>query len=244
MGLVAAGFSVLSCSEAWAQAKAATCVSAVIEGEVSAGNGFERVFTPGLEFMLEPMASGWMVRVLPIGEARGAHDYAELATPPYQSLTPLAISTDYSFRAQDAIGWNPRRFRYAATRAEFRAMQALYAPVMAGDKKAEGVLAAITARQPEAELRILDSRLIPGGNDQAGTAATVVSHFETTPHTVEASGASALGRVTGLKFRVVLDLPPGMRAVKGVVEEKKFCSPQPTALPQSASQLASPVRKK
>ena len=41
------------------------------------------------------------------------HDYAELATPPYESVSPLLLSTDFSFRAQDAVAWNPRRFRYA-----------------------------------------------------------------------------------------------------------------------------------
>ena len=66
----------------------------------------------GLEVMLEPLASGWILRVLPASGPRPAHDYAELATPPYRSVSPLLISTDYSFRAQDAVAWNPRRFRY------------------------------------------------------------------------------------------------------------------------------------
>ena len=48
------------------------------------------------------------------------HDYAELATPPYESVSPLLLSTDFSFRAQDAVAWNPRRFRYADNSAEFQ----------------------------------------------------------------------------------------------------------------------------
>ena len=77
------------------------------------------MFTPGLKFLLEPIASGWIVRVLAAAGRGEPHDYAELATPPYRSVTPLAISTDFSFRAQDAVGWNPRRFRYAANAAAF-----------------------------------------------------------------------------------------------------------------------------
>ena len=46
---------------------AARCV----EGEVQAGQSFERSFGNGLEFMLEPLASGWMLRVLPANGPRG-----------------------------------------------------------------------------------------------------------------------------------------------------------------------------
>ena len=37
-------------------------------------------------------------------DQQGEHDYAELATPPYQSVSPLSISTDFSFRAQGRGG--------------------------------------------------------------------------------------------------------------------------------------------
>ena len=222
----------------------ASCSSAVFEGEVSAGKSFEQVFAPGLKFLLEPIASGWIVRVLPVGEPRGAHDDAELATPPYRSVTPLAVSTDFSFRAQDAVGWNPRHFRYAATGADFRAMRGLYDAASRGDANAERAMSEIAARQPEAELRILDAHLVPGTNDQAQMAAGVASHFESTPHSEEANGASALGKVTWMRFRVGLDLLPGVKPAKGIREEKKFCNAQPTRQAAMASQLSSPARKK
>jgi hypothetical protein len=227
----------------FAQGKA-VCRSAVVEGEVTAGKSFEQVFAPGLKFLLESIASGWIVRVLPVGEPRGPHDDAELATPPYQSVTPLAVSTDFSFRAQDAVAWNPRHFRYAATPAAFRVLRALYDPANKGDAKAMNALAEVVARQPEAELRILDAHLVPGKNDQAQMAATVASHLDATPHMAESSGASPLGKLTWMKFRVVLELAPGVQAAEGVAEEKKFCTTQPTTQTGLASQFSSPARKK
>ena len=220
------------------------CTRAVVEGEVRAGQGFERVFTPGFKFFLEPIASGWIVRVLREGEARGAHDYAELASPPYLSVTPLAVGTDFSFRAQDAVGWNPRRFRYAGTVEDFRRLMALYGPVVAGDPRASAELAELVGKQPEVELEIVDARLVPGTNDQARMAAMVASHFETTPHSVEPGGASALGKVTWMRFRVGFELRPGARVSSGVREEKILCGAQTTAARISASQSASPVVKK
>ena len=99
--------------------RGARCSRAVIEGEVRAGGGFRASFGGGLDFVLEPTALGWVVRVLPTGEGRKSVDYAEVATPPYRSVSPLLVSTDFSFRAQDAVGWNPRRFRYAGGQAGF-----------------------------------------------------------------------------------------------------------------------------
>jgi len=225
---------------AWGQ----TCRRAVVEGEVSAGQGFERVFAPGFRFLLEPIASGWIVRVLAEGEPRGGHDYAELASPPYLSVTPLAVGTDFSFRAQDAVGWNPRRFRYAGTVTDFQKLTALYGPVVEGDARASAELAELVARQPEVELRILEARLVPGANDQGRMAAMVASHFETTPHSVEATGASGLGKVTWMRFRVGFELRPRVRVARGVLEEQMSCGVRTTAATVTASQSASPVVKK
>jgi hypothetical protein len=211
---------------AHAQKKQPGCVRAVVEGEVSAGRGFEAVFAPGLKFLLEPIASGWIVRVLDANRPRGPHDYAELATPPYRSVTPLAIGTDFSFRAQDALGWNPRRFRYAAGPDEFRRLRELYGPATSGDANAANALAQLAAGQPEVELKIVDSRLVPGTGDQARMAAPVASHFGTTPHTVESVagvGVSLLGRVTWIRFRAAFDLRPGVHAASGAREEGRPC---------------------
>jgi len=207
------------------------CLQAVIEGDVKAGQGFEQEFAPGLKFLLEPLAqgSGWIVRVLPVGQPRGAHDFAELATPPYRSVTPLAVSTDFAFRAQDAVGWNPRRFRYAQDAAAARRLEALYPGVVANDAAASTRAAELTNEQPEGVLQILNAVIVPGTANQWQMAATVALHFENTPHEVEQGAQpSLLGKLDELQFRVKLDLEPGVRAAKGVAEEKIACAVQPT----------------
>jgi hypothetical protein len=213
---------------AQATASAGTCSAVVFEGDVKAGESFEKVFAGGLKFYLEPLRSGWIVRVLAASEPRGPHDYAELATPPYNSVTPLLIGTDWSFRAQDAVAWNPRRFRYAADAAAFRRLAALYGWVVGGDAVASAQAAELVSRQPEGVLEILDARIVPGVADQGQMAAMVASHFASTPHTVEQTAASSpLGRLQELRFRVELDLPPGAHVAKGLQPKKIPCPLQP-----------------
>jgi hypothetical protein len=176
--------------------------------------------------MLEPLASGWILRVLPMAGARPAHDYAELATPPYQSVNPLLISTDFSFRAQDVVAWNPRDFRFAADRAAFQRMLGLYGEVERGASGAEGELAVLASKSPEGSLRILEAHFVPGTADQAKMASAVASHLNTTEHTLEQSPdgkATALGRVTWMRFRISLELPAGFHADPVIRVEQGGC---------------------
>jgi len=204
------------------------CSRVVFDGDVKAGMGFEKVFAKGLKFYLEPLRSGWIVRVLAADEPRGPHDYAELATPPYRSVSPLLISTDWSFRAQDAVAWNPRRFRYARSGEVFRQLAGLYGGVMSNDASSSSKVAEIVSEQPEGVLQILDARMVPGLADQALMASAVASHLEETPHEVDQSVApSTLGRIEELRFRVKLDLPAGIFAAPGLVVEKNSATCQP-----------------
>jgi len=213
--------------------KGADCLQAVIEGDVKAGQGFDREFAPGLRFLLEPLpqGSGWIVRVVSAGQPRGAHDFAELATPPYRSVTPLAVSTDFAFRAQDAVGWNPRRFRYAQDAATAKRLEGLYAGVLANNATASSRAAELVSGQPEGELQILNAVIVPGTANQWQMAAAVALHFENTPHEVEQGAQpSPLGKLEELQFRVKLELElvPGTRAAQGVAEEKIPCPVRPT----------------
>jgi hypothetical protein len=198
----------------------------VIEGELDAGQQFTQVIGNGLKIYFQPIRSGWILRVLPASGPAGDHDYAELATPPYQSMTPLSISTDFAFRAQDAVGWNPRRFRFATSAASFHRLLLAYTDLMrAGTSPsatAQAALAAQIAQSAEGTMTILDARLVPGTADQWQAAAAVASHFATTAHTVltEPDGStSALGRLVWLRFRLELDVPgrfvlnPGLHVV-------------------------------
>jgi hypothetical protein len=213
--VLAMGVCVSQCRGASGTSKPGTCFRGVVEGEVRAGSGFVRPIGNGLEVMLEPLASGWILRVMPMGGARPAHDYAELATPPYQSVNPLLISTDFSFRAQDVVAWNPREFRFAADSGTFHRMLTTYDEFARGSSGAEGELAALASKSPDGSLQIVDAHFVPGTADQAKMAAAVASHLNATAHTVEqpADGrATTLGRVTWMRFRISLELPVGFRA--------------------------------
>jgi hypothetical protein len=205
-------------TRAWAAG--AACQSASFEGEVASGQSFLQPLGNGIVFDLEAVPAGWIVRVLPATGSRPAHDGAELATPPYNSVTPLAITTDFSFRAQDAVAWNPRRFQFAADMSSFKKLQSAYAAYMAkpDDAVTGERLAEMAAAEPSGELQILDARLVPGTANQGAMAAAVASHFSQTPHTVE-QGGSPLGAVTWLKFRVTVHLPAGFAAAKGLKVE-------------------------
>jgi hypothetical protein len=209
------------------------CTRAVVDGKVTAGQSFVRMFAgkpgAGLELVLEALPSGWIVRVLPAGVARGAHDYAELATPPYRSVNPLLISTDFSFRSQDALAWNPRRFRYAASAAAFAQLSQLYPRVLANDARAQATVAELVSTAPEAELDILNGEIVAGTADQWRMAAAVASHLANTPHEVTAGEKpTPLGRITALEFRVRIDLPRGEPAAAGLATEQFPCSSHPT----------------
>ncbi len=209
--------------------RSASCSRAVLEGEVRAGQEFRKEFEGGLDFVLEPIASGWVARVMPARGSRPALDYAGIATPPYRSVSPLLVSTDFSFRAQDAVGWNPRRFRYAADERAFRAMEAEYGRVI-GAKTAsaadEEALAKLVSAQPEGVLEILDASLAPGTADQTRAAGLVASHFGTTAHRMEqpeGGSATGLGRIGWIRFRMKLEIRPGAGAVRGVKVERYAC---------------------
>jgi len=219
----------------WAESKGkmATCARAVMEGEVRAGQGFERQMGNGLEVMLEPLESGWILRVLPVGVPRPEHDYAELASPPYRSVSPLLISTDFSFRAQDAVAWNPRHFRFVADKSMFLEMSEAYKEYRSTETpsaSAMNKLATLVSQAPEGTLQILDAHLVPGTGDQAKMATTVASHLSTTAHSLErpADGkGTTLGKITWIQFRVGLELRGEFRADPGVIVERYRCSKSP-----------------
>ncbi len=213
------------------------CRHATFEGEVTAGQPYTHPLGNGLVLFLQPIHSGWILRVLPASGPIGDHDYAELATPPYQSVTPLSISTDFSFRAQDAVGWNPRRFRFATSKAAFDRLSAVYQRFeQAGATPPAPLqldLATEIAQASEGSLTLLDVRLLPGTADQSRSAAAVASHFSQTAHTVVQAPdtpATQLGKLLWIRFRVDLDLPPGFLRSSTLSVLSTACSAQSTNL--------------
>lgn len=180
--------------------------------------------------MLEPLASGWILRVLPEGKPRPRHDYAELATPPYRSVSPLLISTDYSFRAQDAVGWNPRHFHFASDEASFSKMQKAYSDYENKTSGAQQALATLVSHAPDGTLTILDAHLVPGAADQVPAAAAVSTHFNSTAHAMERpsdGGTTALGGLTWMSFRISLELPASFKPDRGLTITRQTCA-EPT----------------
>jgi hypothetical protein len=227
-GGLAAGLSAASCWAAPVTVRKA-CVREVLEGEVRAGEAYVRPIGDGLEVMLEPLASGWILRILPISGARPAHDYAELATPPYESVSPLLISTDFSFRAQDAVAWNPRHFRFAVDGQTFRQMSAMYGEYrreVEPSATMQEQLAKLVSQAPEGTVEILDAHFVPGTADQAKIAAAVASHLSTTPHSLEQpvdGKGTPLGRLTWIRFRIGLELPKAFHPDRGARLEARDC---------------------
>ena len=218
-------------------AEPGVCRRGVIEGEVRAGESYARPIGGGLMVQLEALSwgSGWALGVLPVtgmpkNRPAGVENYAQLATPPYSAVNPLLLSTDFSFRAQDAVAWNPRRFRYAADTAEFGRLEGAYERYLRASPPtadAESELATLVSKQPEGTLQILDARLVPGTANQAGTASLVASHFNTTAHTVEepAGGKGLpLGKLAWVRFRINLQLPRGFDPDKGIKVESGSCN--------------------
>jgi len=210
-------FSILAliCISLTARGQNQQCTVSTFEGEVSYGQSYRHAINSNLELVLDPLPSGWLLRVLPVDKPRPEHDYAELATPPYQSVTPLAVSTDFSFRAQDAIAWNPRNFHFVTTSDVFNRLMMAYnhyigAQDPASRRAAEGRLTSLVQQTQSGELRILDARIVAGTADQAGLAAMVASHLSETAHSVVAAHdetISPLGRITWFRFRISLRLP-------------------------------------
>ncbi len=188
-------------------ARGQACAPQTIEGEVRQGRAWQHAISPGLDVKLEAVPAGWIIRVLPRGGPRPPHDAAELANPPYRSPTPILISTDFAFRSQDAIAWNPRTFRFFTTPAETAKAEAIYqATLREPDRPGAGAdLYPLLTAAPEATLHIVDAEIAGGTANQTAAAATVASHFEQTAHTVRTDlPPTPLGALLRLRFRITV----------------------------------------
>ena len=189
------------------------CRQDVIEGAVRAGQSFHRPFGNGLEFLLEAVPHGWSVRVLPAVGPRPEIDFAELATPPFRSINPLLLTTDFGFRSQDVVGWNPRTFRYLSGKSEFAAAREAYRAVLSSSHPTaaqERAVTRVAAMGLEGSMQILDAVLIPGTADPSPSAELLATHLASTAHTGQPgqmASAGPLGEVVSLRFRVSLSVP-------------------------------------
>lgn len=197
------------------------CTPQTLEGEVVRGQSWQHTISPVEDIKLEAVPAGWMIRVLPRKGPRPLHDAAELANPPYRSPTPILISTDFAFRAQDAVAWNPRSFRFFLSSADTLRAEAFYQASLRDPQNpsAAAGLMPLLANAPEATLRIVDAEIVGGTANQTAAAGTVASHLEQTAHTVRTDlPPTPLGALLRLRFRI--DLPALATPCRGGAPEQ------------------------
>ena len=225
--------------------RAATCARIVLTGQAAAGQQWA-----------QPIGQGWVFRVLPIQPARqsgytgwdlvvdrdppaGYPDALLVATPPYYSISEREVATTFGLRAQDAIGWNPRSFRFLtdpdALRESQKQFRALGGTKIWSEKPqtgsrqqaAEQRLLEINRRSSPGQFRILDAKITPGIADAAPFAQRWALQSLRTPHTIAPSSlgyATPLGELDWMRFSITLWLPANWRAPQALHSTPAPCS--------------------
>lgn len=222
----------------------ANCEKIVLAGEVSAGQEWKAAFGQGWVFRVLPIQpgkagySGWDL-VVDREQPAGFPDALLLATPPYYSINEREVGTTYGLRAQDAIGWNPRSFRYLLTPEALKEGQKLYLSLGSAASRnsapnqtpavslATRKLMALAGQSAAGQLRILDARLAPGLADAAPYAENWAAQSARTTHTNEAPTGgqpSPLGELHWMRFSITLWLPEGWKTPPGLHPARGPCS--------------------
>lgn len=224
----------------------ATCQRIQLTGEVNNGHQWKAAFGEGWLFRVLPIVnhgtadvSGWDL-VVDRAHPAGYPDALLLATPPYNSINEREIGTTFKLRAQDAIGWNPRRFHFlirpAALREGQRAFRELTRETQLLGGSAPGpddVMKKDTARlvelergAPRGEFRILDAHIWPGAGQPAAYAQNWALQSEKTPHSdvsMMGNPPTPLGRLDWIRFSVTLWLPADWKAPRNVAASLSPC---------------------
>jgi hypothetical protein len=197
----------------------ASCTKVELTGEVNRGQEWKADFGEGWVVRLVPIAgySGWDV-VVDGGTGAGFPDALLLATPPYESINEREVGTTFGLRAQDAIGWNPRSFRFLTKADALGEGQKLYAELHGSDEtkaRASHRLMALMGDASAGQLRILNARIVPGVADAAPYAERWALQSSKTPHTAVQGMGTARGELQWMRFSITLWLPSGWKAPNG-----------------------------
>jgi hypothetical protein len=240
---------VLAVAESHAASpRPATCAKIVLAGEVNAGQEWRAAFGQGWVFRVLPIQpgkagySGWDL-VVDREQPAGYPDALLLATPPYNSINEREIGTTYGLRAQDAIGWNPRSFRFLTHPAGFEESRKLYlllsrggqvrlaVPEASGQKtdaaRATRRLMELDAQSSAGQFHILDAHLAPGISDAKPYAENWALRSVRTPHAnrpAQGGNATPLGALDWMRFSVTLWLPAGWKAPRELHAAPASCS--------------------
>ena len=191
-----------------------------------------------------PIGQGWVFRVLPIqgysgwdlvvdrDPPAGYPDALLLATPPYNSPSQREIGVTFGLRAQDALGWNPRTFRFLTDPVSFRHAQQLFLALERSGRLAQPTsaeLAELLDLQRHSwpgEFRIVDARLTPGTADAQPFAENWARAFSRTAYTLQpAPGGNATpgGTIHWIKFTAMLTLPASWKLAPGLHVSPTAC---------------------
>ena len=88
--------------------------------EVSRGQEFRRDIGSGLEFVLKPTESGWMIGIVPKIRCAENEDWASVVNAPYRNYNALHLDASYDITAQEAVGINPREFLYVTNCDDYK----------------------------------------------------------------------------------------------------------------------------
>lgn len=208
------------------------CVLAEMNGEVKAGEFFVQPIGGGLEFRLRPLPgnTGWDIQVDQQGR-RSYPDYVELATPPYRSMNERELATTFGVRAQEAISWSPRSFRFLTSPAQ-AAAGARHFALVAGLRKADAAavqhaqqqLGTVLATAASGELKVVDARIVLGVGDPVGGSAEWAERLAHTPYQTESvARPSAVGELRWIRFRARLWLPAGWAVPLAIAKGRTSC---------------------
>jgi hypothetical protein len=249
--LLILGMVLLVSCPAVAAAPSTQCRRVELQGQVDAGKEWR-----------QPIGQGWVFRVIPIKpgakgysgwdlvmdrvSGAGFPDALLLATPPYDSINQREVGTTFGLRAQDAIGWNPRSFRFLTSPTELRKAQKLYfalhddqaakrrngesappadvkGPVDFPEAASKSLMD-LAEHAAKGQFRILDARLTPGTADALPYAQNWALQESNIPHSITAARSpTPYGSLDSIKFEIVLWLPANWRTPKAVESALSPC---------------------
>lgn len=224
----------------------AACTRLELTGRVNSGQEWKASLGEGWVFRVVPIApgsagyTGWDL-VVDRDSPAGFPDALLLATPPYNSINEREIGTTYGLRAQDAIGWNPRSFRFLTDPAAFLEGQKLFLALLeVSSRKPSGTgrnqsspssedaatvarltrqLMDLQSRAAAGEFRILDAGLAPGIADPEPFAQSWAMRAARTQYTIVTPAGSKptpRGELDWMRFSVTLWLPAGWKPAHGL----------------------------
>ncbi len=214
------------------------CTRIQLDGAVTAGKEWQAA-----------VGQGWRIRLVPIApsgkgyqgcdlafdrESGGGYpDALLLATPPYGSLNEREIGTTFGLRAQDAIAWSPRRFRFLTTvgaleqgRKLFGRLATLGGGRWAVDGDVSRELLQLVSGASEGKLTIASAEIVTGTADPAPYARQWATQLGRVPHTILPSqgAGSERGEVHLMRFTITLALPKEWKTAPGVPRAAAGCA--------------------